>query len=449
MASHRKPRASRTLQTLHAHSPAVGVTTAAALASVTLLSSQSATAAPGASGDPERKPTVEEVQRKVDDLYRQAGTATQQYGRAKESAEPQQRRGAGGAPAAARRTEAPDAPRRAFGSLTGVPHRSGGQAPAASLLRAEGPPVFADPAPPAGRPVGLPPEAPTELLPRQTGPEPVAAAVPAALADPLPEPLTAPAAVLLPEPEPAPEPATRLDTWAAEPVRQRAEAAPGPESLSASQASLRATKRAVQHKLVEARALLIRLTAGKRAEAEEARTLHEPLQTQPQPQPHLYQDPHQPLPPEAHLPQHEPQQPSPSPSSYLSQQQPQQQQPDDDGGPGAKAREVLAFAEAQTGKPYVWGATGPSSYDCSGLTQAAWRAAGVDLPRTTLEQAGAGTPVAIEDLRPGDLVFFHADISHVGIYKGDGRMIHAPRPGEVVREESIHHLPVHSSVRPA
>ncbi|MGA5423043.1 C40 family peptidase [Streptomyces lavendulocolor] len=448
MASHRKPRASRTLQTLHAHSPAVGVTTAAALASVTLLSSQSATAAPGASGDPERKPTVEEVQRKVDDLYRQAGTATQQYGRAKESAEPQQRRGAGSVPgAAARRAEAPDAPRRAFGSLTGVPHRSGGQAPAASLLRAEGPPVFADPAPPAGRPVGLPQEAPTELLPRQTGPEPVAAAVPAALADPLPEPLTVPPAAPLPEPEPAPEPATRLDAWAAEPVRQRAEAAPGPESLSASQASLRATKRAVQHKLVEARALLIRLTAGKRAEAEEARTRHEPPQTQPQPQPHLYQDPHQPLPPEAHLPRHEPQQPSPSPSSYLSQQQ--QPQPDDDGGHGAKAREVLAFAEAQTGKPYVWGATGPSSYDCSGLTQAAWRAAGVDLPRTTLEQAGAGTPVAIEDLRPGDLVFFHADISHVGIYKGDGRMIHAPRPGEVVREESIHHLPVHSSVRPA
>ncbi|MGA4958084.1 C40 family peptidase [Streptomyces lavendulocolor] len=431
------------MQTLHAHSPAVGVTTAAALASVTLLSSQSATAAPGASGDPERKPTVEEVQRKVDDLYRQAGTATQQYGRAKESAEPQQRRGAGAVPAA-RRTEAPDAPRRAFGSLTGVPHRSGGQAPAASLLRAEGPPVFADPAPEAGRPAGLPQEAPTELLPRQTGPEPVAAALADPLPDPLPEPLTAPAAVLLPEPEPAPEPATRLDAWAAEPVRQRAEAAPGPESLSASQASLRATKRAVQHKLVEARALLIRLTAGKRAEAEEARTHHEPPQTQPQPQPHLYQDPHQPLPPEAHLPRHEPQQPSPSPSSYLSQPQ-----PDDDGGHGAKAREVLAFAEAQTGKPYVWGATGPSSYDCSGLTQAAWRAAGVDLPRTTLEQAGAGTPVAIEDLRPGDLVFFHADISHVGIYKGDGRMIHAPRPGEVVREESIHHLPVHSSVRPA
>jgi cell wall-associated NlpC family hydrolase len=131
------------------------------------------------------------------------------------------------------------------------------------------------------------------------------------------------------------------------------------------------------------------------------------------------------------------------------QQQYPRHRPVEDGGSTAKAREVLAFAEAQTGKPYVWGATGPSSYDCAGLTQAAWRAAGVDLPRTAWEQAHAGTRVAAEDLRPGDLVFFHDDISHVGIYKGDGKMIHAPGPGEDVREESISHLPVHSSVRPA
>ncbi|MEU3072499.1 C40 family peptidase, partial [Streptomyces laurentii] len=103
----------------------------------------------------------------------------------------------------------------------------------------------------------------------------------------------------------------------------------------------------------------------------------------------------------------------------------------------------------QIGKPYVWGATGPSSYDCSGLTQAAWRAAGVTLPRTTWDQVKVGTRVATADLQPGDLVFFYDDISHVGIYIGGGKMIHAPKPGAYVREESIYYMPIYGSVRPA
>ncbi len=116
---------------------------------------------------------------------------------------------------------------------------------------------------------------------------------------------------------------------------------------------------------------------------------------------------------------------------------------------GAKA---VAFARAQVGKPYVWGATGPGSYDCSGLTQAAWKATGVTLPRATTDQADAGTTVTLADAQPGDLVFFHDDISHVGVYAGDGMMIHAPKPGAYVREESVHHdatAIVHSVVRPA
>lgn len=110
---------------------------------------------------------------------------------------------------------------------------------------------------------------------------------------------------------------------------------------------------------------------------------------------------------------------------------------------------MLAFARAQIGKPYVWGASGPSSYDCSGLTQAAWREAGVTLPRTTWDQVEVGTRVATSDLKPGDLVFFYDDISHVGVYKGDGMMIHAPKPGANVREESIYSMPIYGSVRPA
>ncbi|MYW46566.1 C40 family peptidase, partial [Streptomyces sp. SID161] len=116
-----------------------------------------------------------------------------------------------------------------------------------------------------------------------------------------------------------------------------------------------------------------------------------------------------------------------------------------------KAGKAVAFARAQLGKPCVWGAAGPGSYDCSGLTQAAWKSAGVTLPRTARRQAGAGTPVAPADARPGDLVFFHDDAGHVGLCTGDGMMIHAPRPGAYVREEPVSAMgeaAVHSVVRP-
>ncbi|SFB84587.1 NlpC/P60 family protein [Streptomyces aidingensis] len=122
---------------------------------------------------------------------------------------------------------------------------------------------------------------------------------------------------------------------------------------------------------------------------------------------------------------------------------------DASGGYAAKAAEAIAFAEAQLGKPYVWGATGPNSYDCSGLTQAAWRAAGVELPRVTYDQVNAGTRISRDAMLPGDLVFFYSDISHVGIYIGDGMMIHAPKPGDVIKVESVDYMPFYAAVRPA
>ncbi|MFE9675626.1 NlpC/P60 family protein [Streptomyces sp. NPDC006259] len=117
-----------------------------------------------------------------------------------------------------------------------------------------------------------------------------------------------------------------------------------------------------------------------------------------------------------------------------------------------KADKALAFARAQIGRPCVTGATGPESYDCSSLTQAAWRAAGVTLPRTALDQARAFTRVALDDLRPGDLVFFFDDLSHTGLCTGDGMMIHAPGPGAAIREESVHAVgegALRGAVRPA
>jgi cell wall-associated NlpC family hydrolase len=95
----------------------------------------------------------------------------------------------------------------------------------------------------------------------------------------------------------------------------------------------------------------------------------------------------------------------------------------------------------------VWGATGPDAFDCSGLVQAAYRSAGVSLPRTTYSQIDAGRRVSRSELLPGDLVFFYAGISHVGIYVGDGRMIHAPSPSAPVRVAPLDEMPFTGATR--
>lgn len=116
---------------------------------------------------------------------------------------------------------------------------------------------------------------------------------------------------------------------------------------------------------------------------------------------------------------------------------------------GSRAARAVAFAHTAIGKPYVWGATGPGSFDCSGLTQAAWRAAGVTLPRTTYTQINAGRRVSRGELAPGDLVFFYSGVTHVGLYIGGGQMIHAPRPGSTVRVAPIDAMPWAGASRPA
>ncbi|MEU7280282.1 NlpC/P60 family protein [Streptomyces sp. NPDC045431] len=117
--------------------------------------------------------------------------------------------------------------------------------------------------------------------------------------------------------------------------------------------------------------------------------------------------------------------------------------------PNPRAAQAVAYAYGALGKPYVWGATGPSAFDCSGLTQAAWRSAGVSLPRTTYTQINAGQRVPRSALAPGDLVFFYSGVSHVGLYVGDGKMIHAPRPGAPVRIAPIDEMPWAGATRVA
>lgn len=97
---------------------------------------------------------------------------------------------------------------------------------------------------------------------------------------------------------------------------------------------------------------------------------------------------------------------------------------------------ALAAAKTQMGKPYVSGGSGPNSYDCSGLTQWAYGQAGVSISRTTYTQQNDGTKIGRDQLKPGDLVFFNS-LGHVGLYAGNGVIVHAPKPGAVVRLESM------------
>ncbi|WP_069171100.1 C40 family peptidase [Streptomyces griseus] len=385
LASHRKPRTR-----VRTTTPALGLTTAA-LASVTLLSTQSATAAPA-----EPKPTVEEVQKRVDDLYRQAGTATQRYNEAKSASAAQRSKVDALLDAAAERAEKLNETRRELGRYAAAQYRSGGISPTATFFLADDPQSYFDQ---------------DQLMGRMTSRQQKTVA--------------------------------DFRTQQKEAAAKRVEATKSLETLTESQATLRTSKQQVQQRLAEARSLLSKLTAEEKArlaelerrkEAEATRKAEELARRQA----------------------------AATKADSAAEEETTQGGTGSgtatggagtgtgtDSGYASKADQVLAFARAQIGKPYVWGATGPSSYDCSGLTQAAWRAAGVDLPRTTWDQVKVGTRVATADLLPGDLVFFYDDISHVGIYKGDGMMIHAPKPGANVREESIYYMPIYGSVRPA
>ncbi|WP_239312934.1 C40 family peptidase [Plantactinospora mayteni] len=124
--------------------------------------------------------------------------------------------------------------------------------------------------------------------------------------------------------------------------------------------------------------------------------------------------------------------PAPCPASY----------------PGGAAGEAVKFACAQIGKPYVWGADGPDSYDCSGLTGAAWAKGGVSLAHNARSQRGQTARISRSELRPGDLVFYYADLSHVGMYVGDGWIVHASRAGVPVKMKRMDDGEIHSFGRP-
>ncbi|WP_063734937.1 C40 family peptidase [Streptomyces sp. RTd22] len=395
MASHRKPRTRiPTSASSTGRRTAVGFTTAA-LASVTLLS-QTANAAPS---DPKPGTTqsIEAVKEKVDTLYHQAETATQHYNAAKERSEQQRTKVNRMMDDVAENTEKLNEARRTLGTYAAAQYRNGGMtSSAASLLFSNDPQDLFDQ---------------SHLMNRMAGSQKRAV--------------------------------DDFQTQAAKAAKERREAAKSLASLTETQRELKTKKKSVQDKLAQARRLLANLTAKEKArlaaiekkKAEEARQKAAELA--------------------------EKQRQAAAQQKQQAQEQEQESSGGSSSGSGSssagsstatnstKAAKAIDFAESQLGKPYVWGATGPNSYDCSGLTQAAWKAAGVSLPRTTWDQVKAGTRVSTSDLKPGDLVFFYDDISHVGLYIGDGMMIHAPKPGDVVKKAPITEMPIYGSVRPA
>ncbi|MGW0612978.1 NlpC/P60 family protein [Streptomyces sp. NPDC002788] len=389
MASHRKSRPTGT-RVAGIRTPALAT---AALTSVALLS-QSANAAPEA----DEKPSLEEVEKKVDDLYRRAESATDKYNAAKERTAKQRKRVDTLLDDVAQRAQKLNEARDELGSLASAQYRTGASAPdTATFLLADTPQDYFDR---------------TQLMDRMTGRQK--------------------------------EAVDDYVTQQSETMKKRQEATESLEALTESQSDLKTAKATVQRKLADARELMSKLTAEEKArlaaiekqkQEEAARQAAELARQQA--------------------------------AQHKAQEETTQQQGSDSASAGSgssssivpadssyatKADKALAFARAQIGKPYVWGAVGPGSYDCSGLTQAAWRAAGVTLPRTTYDQVGAGTTVPLSQAQPGDLVFFYDDLAHVGIYIGNGMMIHAPKPGTYVREESVYYdgeSAIHSVVRPA
>ncbi len=119
-----------------------------------------------------------------------------------------------------------------------------------------------------------------------------------------------------------------------------------------------------------------------------------------------------------------------------------------DGPASGRAAVAVKTAYAQLGDPYQWGAAGPGSFDCSGLTMYSWAAAGVSLPHSSSAQYSAVPHVSISNLQPGDLVFYYSPISHVGIYIGGGRVIDAPYPGLSVHISGLYSMPLVGAGRP-
>nr|WP_239146192.1 C40 family peptidase [Streptomyces sp. SID10815] len=356
VAAHRRPR-----------QRSLSGGTARAAVTLALAGAATATCFDGV-GQAAPQPTPTQVRARVDQLYREAETATQKYDGAKEKADAAARRLRTLGDEAARTQADLNSARDALGSIAAAQYREGEIDPAVRLMLSDDPRHYLESA---------------EFAQRAGARQSAAVA------------------------------GVRGRLRKIEQLRgaARGELA----SLTSRQAELRRHKKTITAKLDEARRLLSRLSPSQRAEVTGQDTGVSPVSS-----------------PAAH---------STAPTARAL------------GGPGSvtaptsRAAAAVTYAYQKLGSPYVWGATGPHAFDCSGLAQAAYRAAGISLPRTTYAQINSGRRVARSDLVPGDLVFFYSGISHVGIYVGDGRMIHAPNPSAPVRLAPIDQMPFAGATR--
>ena len=139
--------------------------------------------------------------------------------------------------------------------------------------------------------------------------------------------------------------------------------------------------------------------------------------------------------------------PTPSPSTGAGDKS--DPPPSSSGGGSGRAQQAVSYALAQVGKGYVMGTTGPSTFDCSGLMYAAYKQVGISLPRTSQAQFSAGTSVSKGDLQPGDLVFYYGGITHVGMYIGNGQIVHAANPRSGVVTAGVNSMPYQGARRVA
>ena len=130
-------------------------------------------------------------------------------------------------------------------------------------------------------------------------------------------------------------------------------------------------------------------------------------------------------------------------------QEPSRSRPQPQTSPvSSRAGTAVDFALDQVGDAYVHGAAGPDAWDCSGLTMAAWGAAGVGLPHSSSMQYSSAPQVSTSDLQPGDLVFYYSPISHVAMYIGNGQIVHAANPTDGVKVDPVSSMPISGAVRP-
>ncbi|WP_406268063.1 NlpC/P60 family protein [Actinacidiphila glaucinigra] len=332
------------------------------------------------------KPSITEVKAQVDKLFHQAEAATERYNGTKEQTERQRTRADALLDQVARKTETLNSARRTIGEYAAAQYRGGGLDGTTTFLLTSDPQQFLDQA---------------HLMDRLSDRQEHA-----------------------------------LETFRseqAETAAKRSEAVESLQKLTEAQQRLNAEKTAVKQKLAAAQKLLNSLTAQEKARlaALEKKRQEEAAEKAAE------------IAAKEKAAQEAAATESGSSAGSSGSTAPAS------GTYAAKAAKAIEFARAQLGKPYVYGATGPNSYDCSGLTQAAWGAAGVSIPRVTYDQVDFGSRVSADQLQPGDLVFFYSDITHVGLYIGGGQMIHAPHTGSVVKIAPITEMPIYGYARMA